>query len=463
MPEEQRTNSGRHSRDEKINLLAAYQLQTRYVTKTTITIVAVIVVLGGAVLAYALGKHRVFMPGPVSTKHTLFAEQCFRCHTPWKPIMTVVPNDMCLHCHSVSPHFKDRSVIPNPQCATCHVEHKGKPILSVMGDSACIQCHANLKVKDGPLRFEAKVLSFTSSHPEFAVSVLFPGQKTPERVRLNEKERLADTASIKLNHNLHLQSDLLGPDGPEQLTCASCHQPDSKGAYMRPINYEKDCMRCHLLNFDERFPGKTAPHGQQLNEIDHFLRATYAEFYLRKHGSQLRDRGLAQRLADALQSKEENSIEEIDKSVAKAERLLLGEPDRKTIKGKCLLCHVLEPPDQKSVSGARLPRMVKTAIPERWLPYSVFNHLTHNTLKCLACHEAAATSKVSGDVLLPGVASCRACHFEPRGARAKCVECHVHHDKSQVRKPGDQPYSIEQFKKGQASPLSNVPATSFPH
>jgi Cytochrome c7 and related cytochrome c len=98
------------------------------------------------------------------------------------------------------------------------------------------------------------------------------------------------------------------------------------------------------------------------------------------------------------------------------------------------------------------PMVVKTAMPERWLPYSVFDHKAHNILKCVACHEAAPRSERTADVLLPSITSCRNCHFDPGGARAQCLTCHVYHDKSQVQKPGDQPYTIEQFKKGRASP-----------
>jgi len=355
----------------------------------------------------------------------------------------------------VSPHFKDRSVGPAPQCATCHGEHKGKPILAVMSDSACIQCHADLKVKDRPLPFEGKVLSFTTHHPEFAVAVLLPGQKTPERVRLSDKERLVDTASIKLNHKLHLQPNLIGPNGPEQLSCASCHQPDPRGAYMRPVNYEKDCMRCHLLDFDKRFPGRTVPHGQQLEEVNRFLQATYAEFYLREHEAERRDRRPAKGLFGARYSREELSQDKVHEMVAKAEQYLLRKPDPKTKKGKCLLCHVLERVTDSS--GADRRAVVKTAIPERWLPHSVFNHLAHTTVKCVGCHEAAPTSEVSRDVLLPRMDSCRMCHVEPGGARAECVDCHVYHDKTHARQPGDQPYSIEEFKSGQASPTSIIP------
>ncbi|HKC93333.1 MAG TPA: cytochrome c3 family protein [Nitrospira sp.] len=132
-------------------------------------------------------------------------------------------------------------------------------------------------------------------------------------------------------------------------------------------------------------------------------------------------------------------------------------------KGKCLFCHILGSPDgasqsaqfkgansntQVSESRTLFPTVEKTAIPERWLPFSTFDHKAHSILTCVACHEAAPHSKETKDVLLPSIGSCRNCHFEPGGARAQCLTCHVYHDKSQAKKPGDHLYSIEEFKTG---------------
>jgi hypothetical protein len=454
-------------RDEKFQLVAAYKLQGRYFNKTTIAVLAVLVVFGGSALVYALGKHLVFMPGSISLKHRLFANDCARCHQAWKPVLTGVPDKTCLSCHSGPPHFSERALTPAPQCATCHVEHRGQAVLAALSDSVCLQCHADLKVKEPRIPITTAIHSFMADHPEFAISVSRLGHAV-QRVGLDEGKQVVDTAAIKLNHQLHLKPDLMGPDGPEQLSCASCHQADPQGAYMRPVNYEKDCMRCHLLDFDERLPGKTVLHGQSLEEADRFLRATYAEYYLLQHQSKLKAQGPTRRLPGAPRAKEEIWI---DGMVEEAERLLMGPPGSKT-KGKCVLCHILDRPGEASqsaqfggtksstrVSESRMlfPTIVKTAIPERWLPYSVFDHKAHNILKCVACHEAAPRSERTKDVLLPSIASCRNCHFEPGGARTQCLTCHVYHDKSQAQKPGDQPYTIDQFKKGRVLPLS-VPA-----
>ena len=451
-------------RDEKFHLVAAYQLHGRYINKTTIAVLAVLVVLGGSVLVYALGKHWVFMPGSVSMKHRLFANDCARCHVAWKPILTVVPDKTCLSCHSGPPHFSDRALGPAPQCASCHVEHKGQAVLAALFDSTCVQCHADLKVKEARVPVATTIHSFTADHPEFAITVSRPGQHTTQRVRLDDGERVEDTAAIKLNHQLHLKPDVMGPDGPEQLSCASCHRVDPQGAYMRPMNYERDCMRCHLLDFDERLSGKTVPHGQTLDTVDRFLRATYAEYYLLQHQSELKARGPARRLPGAPRPKEEIWVNGM---VEQAERLLMGTPGSKTKKGTCVLCHVLDRPaaiapsaqfagatssTRASASRMAFPAVVKTAMPQRWLPYSNFDHKAHSVLKCVACHDAAPRSARTADVLLPSIASCRNCHFEPGGARAQCLTCHGYHDKTQAQKPGDQPYSIEQFKKGRTSP-----------
>jgi predicted CXXCH cytochrome family protein len=454
-------------RDEKFHSVAAYNLQERYINKTTITVLAVLVVLGGSALVYALGKHRAFMPGSVSLKHRLFANDCARCHAAWKPLLTVVPDNTCLSCHSGPPHFSERALSsPAPQCASCHVEHRGQAVLAALSESVCIQCHADLKVKEPRIPITTKIHSFTADHPEFAISVLRPEQAI-QRVGLDESKQVADAAAIKLNHHLHLKPNLMGPDGPEQLSCASCHRADPQGAYMRPVNYQIDCMRCHRLDFDERLPGRTVPHGQALEEVDRFLRTTYAEYYLLQHQSELKAQGQVRRLPGAPRPQEEIWVNGM---VEEAERLLMGPPGSKTKKGKCVFCHMLGSPGgasqsaqvggansntQVSESRTLFPTVVKTAIPERWLPYSTFDHKTHSILTCVACHEAAPHSKVTKDVLLPSIGSCRNCHFEPGGARAQCLTCHVYHDKSQAQKPGNRPYSsIEEFKAGQASPLS---------
>ena len=49
--------------------------------------------------------------------------------------------------------------------------------------------------------------------------------------------------------------------GGQKLDCASCHQPDAAGIYVRRINFESHCQVCHSLQFDPETPGLTLPHG----------------------------------------------------------------------------------------------------------------------------------------------------------------------------------------------------------
>ena len=49
--------------------------------------------------------------------------------------------------------------------------------------------------------------------------------------------------------------------GGRRLACADCHQRDASGAFLQRFTYEANCRGCHSLNFDERNPGMTLPHG----------------------------------------------------------------------------------------------------------------------------------------------------------------------------------------------------------
>ncbi len=70
-----------------------------------------------------------------------------------------------------------------------------------------------------------------------------------------------DPGTIKLSHQVHLKSDLKGPNGPVQLQCVDCHQPVSHvpNAPMAPVKYAQHCASCHPLVFDSRF-NEPAPH-----------------------------------------------------------------------------------------------------------------------------------------------------------------------------------------------------------
>ncbi len=427
-------------------LLAAYRLSSGPWTKTRISMVLSLLVLGGVGMSVAVGTQRLFIPGEVSVKHRLFANDCARCHRPWKAVWAVVADAPCKTCHAGPTHFGGRSITPTPQCASCHVEHQGRAALSATPDSVCIQCHGDLKTREARSQVARQIHSFMSDHPEFAVAVSVPAKETAQRVRLDAPAGLADPAALLLNHKRHLEPDLRGPDGPEPLVCASCHHPDPQGAYMLPISYERDCQRCHLLDFDARLPGKVVPHGKPPREVHDYLGAAYAEFYVMTHKEELRARASVKRLPEGPRTEEEVWVDDMR---ARAERYLSSKKTK-----KCLLCHLVEPPaseldrraPKKERSEITLPVLVKPSIPKRWLPYSVFSHAPHTALikdkGCVACHRAAPTSEATADVLLPRIGTCRSCHFDSGGARTQCVACHVFHDKT-VPRESAHPYALE--------------------
>lgn len=447
---------------DAVALLPRYALSTSRWSKSALTVVASLAVLGAATWAFGIGKQRIFMPGDVSVKHSLFANDCRMCHVGWKVVWNLVPDKTCLACHSGPPHFKDRSREATPQCASCHVEHKGNAMLAHVPDSRCATCHENLKVKGGEPRFAASVHSFDTDHPEFAVSVMPAEGKPPQRIRLNDPQAPTDYAQLKLNHKLHLAPELSGPTGPEQLTCANCHKPDAQSAYMLPVNYERDCMRCHQLDFDDRLGVKTVPHPQKPDEVRHFLQAAYAEYYLFTHEAELRSRGMVKRVPGAPPTNEEQWVGDM---TAKAEQYLYS---RKT--KKCLLCHTIEFPDVPAAAismaegrmkpSRALPVVAKTDVPARWFANMVFDHAPHNALikqkGCVACHAGAEQSQKTSDVLLPGIKSCRECHFDPGGAGAQCTECHVYHDKT-VTRASEHPLDLPVFPRPATESPSSAP------
>jgi hypothetical protein len=320
------------------------------------------------------------------------------------------------------------------------VEHKGRPVLADLSDAHCTRCHRQLAVADGAPRFEPRIDAFARSHPEFRLL------KTGTR----------DGAQVKLNHAVHLKPGLRGPSGPVQMVCADCHRPGTpirawpfgtpakpaatttfvRGAYMHRISYADHCIACHPLGFDPRTI-QAVPH-ERPEAVRAFLRLFYLD-YAAAHPDDLRgeeeERGGLRRGRD-----DDAAPIAADQwaaaQVAAAEDLLY----RTRNKG-CQYCHALattaDAPDA-------LPPIVPTKIPSRWFAHARFDHRTHRELRCLACHEQAATSRETTDVLLPGIAVCRKCHLESAGARATCAECHTYHDKTRER-PGEGPLSIPQL------------------
>ncbi|MBI4640811.1 MAG: FHA domain-containing protein, partial [Candidatus Tectomicrobia bacterium] len=347
--------------EEKFEYLSKYKLSTGFFTKSTLTVFAVIVILSGAIAAIALGKKTLFAPGKVSKSHALFENRCSQCHAAsWNG----VSDESCKTCHDAPIHHENQ--LFTPPCAECHPEHREPLLLASIEDRSCTRCHANLRTTKASLtQFERGIRGFNKGHPEFAVTVRMDNQKGPTRVRLSDKFNVKDTAQVELNHKIHLKPDLRGPAGPEQLTCDSCHQIDGQGAYMLPIEYQKQCMKCHLLEFDRRFLKKVVPHDKP--EVVHDFLVMLFTQYLLNHPEELEDK---ERL---LTSEGAGSVRQwVGKQVEGTEKVLAEKI--------CKECHILT----GRSPGSQLPVIEKTAITQRWLPHSVFDHRTHIYLQ-LSC------------------------------------------------------------------------------
>src|SRR5262249_21340226 len=91
----------------------------------------------------------------------------------------------------------------------------------------------------------------------------------------------------------------------------------------------------------------------------------------------------------------------------------------------CNQCHTLR-------TGLRedgLPIVAEAKVTAEWMPHAKFDHDAHRGFSCDSCHPKALTSSDDGELLVPGIATCRKCHAPgPEHAESRCFECHTYHD-----------------------------------
>ena len=408
-----------HDGDAVFDYGRAYGLRRRLWNKA---LLSTVFVLAGAALLLApvrAGKREVFRAGDMVPGHALFANQCERCHQPWRG-----PSESrCRECHGEQIHHAEQASAPS--CLSCHAEHHEQPVLAREISRPCLACHANLKTRSGrEPRFVKRITDFATDHPEFAITVR--AETGEKRLRLSDDgARDADSGTIKLNHALHLRPKLKGPNGPVRLYCKDCHLPAADGALMRPVRYETHCKSCHLLKFDDSRPNQVAPHTSP-DLVQGFLKTAYAA------GAQEGAGGAA---------------------VRSAEKRLFG-----TV---CAECHQMDK-RESNMAAAATPNMT-----ERWFPHALFSHRSHRVLECTGCHTRAAKSRKSENVLIPGIETCQGCHRQepagwlqqPKSAPLQCTTCHTYHER--VANPDwDGPLSVHQLLEGeetQAEPTTTQP------
>lgn len=187
-------------------------------------------------------RSAVISPGELTSQHSSLETSCTTCHenSEGGPLQWLTNTKMqratsakCLSCHALDANHAMPHGVPSKSftraeiagrlpahlktldCTQCHTEHHGKNAdIKFITSQQCNTCH------------ETKVESFAKNHPEFTN---FPFDR---RTRLN------------FDHNSHF-SQHFGESERKQISCQSCHVPDSQGRKMVINSFEKSCASCH--------------------------------------------------------------------------------------------------------------------------------------------------------------------------------------------------------------------------
>ena len=386
-------------------------------------------------------EEAAYSSGPLSPAHAFFHNQCSLCHASlvngvrMAGFKNNATDAACLSCHQAPAHHANQQLF-TPSCSSCHVEHRGT-VLAQVNDTHCSQCHSSLKSTSGQLRFVSEITGFNRRHPEFA----------PLR------EGFRDPGTIAFNHAAHLSNIIRGPNGRVQLECSDCHRPlGEPGGWkygeptaassatqrpsgetpasrlgrelMAPVSYQKNCIACHSLQFDARF-SEAAPHDKPA-AVHAFLLEKFGD-YIAHNPNALREKQISMARVPGISAMPlpQNAQQWVSFQVERSEKLLWG--------SKCKLCHQLDfHASSSAAGGVALPAIRPAMITQRWLPHSIFSHESHQAVECSSCHAAAPTSQKTSDVLIPGVATCQACHngkpTEAQHAENGCFLCHAYHN-----------------------------------
>ncbi len=399
---------------------------------------------------------QLWLSGGMSLAHANLSDSCTACH---QAPFVAVKDKVCLSCHLETRNHADPAVLARaaPQssafgsmltavqhtfgleeerCGSCHKEHNGAQGVVPVDQKLCTDCHRDMDTRHQETAL-INVSDFKANHPEFRPTVVIePGGLRPrfERIALNETPK--ENSGVKFPHDTHLEEggavsrmvrDLRPLYGAQtELSCENCHVADAGGVLFQPIRMEEHCSACHSLAFDkEEGRERLLPHGQPQEVI-----AVVRDFYLAKALETVAvepqpaatrrrpGRGYELRENDRRQAAFENAQ---GRTLAKVREVFSDG-------GACHDCHdVAQPDDPQSLAFDIRP----VALTDRFLPKGKFTHASHLTsnLSCVTCHEAP-TSKVSSDVLLPGIDSCRECHGGEHATAAipsPCVTCHEYH------------------------------------
>jgi len=203
-------------------------------------------------LGQAQISEQIFSPGPLSSRHSSISQNCNACHAeahgqPWQWFFSTSGKPIskgCQACHALgksalSAHslpvalleelqhkIVKTSAIKNTgvnsaglnrklQCISCHKEHQGKAFRMVrLTNRQCQSCHSQ------------SFTSFSKGHPQFT--------NYPFNKRVN----------ILFDHTSHFSKHFAKKKATD-ITCKSCHAPDSSGGGMAIKSFDVSCAKCH--------------------------------------------------------------------------------------------------------------------------------------------------------------------------------------------------------------------------
>jgi cytochrome c551/c552 len=366
-------------------------------------------------------------PGELDAAHQFFGADCKRCH---EHAFLTVRDKACTSCHVKTKAHADPSRFNIPElgdarCGTCHQDHNGTRGMVSTDQRLCADCHANLKVRTKNASQVVDISDFGTAHPQFHVNLpgwSAGGEFTPKSMPWTTG--LKENSGLKFNHEKHLKADGLNtPKGRKTLTCANCHQPDAAGAAMQPIAFEKMCHECHQLGFDTLAPEREVPHAK-IEAVIYTLEEFYARRGLEGGYADARAPTIVQerRRPGSPPLSRQEQVEALawarDRSREAARTLFTGKA--------CVTCHTVTTP----ASGEAAWKIAPVRVSGIWYAQARFTHAKHQTKACTDCHDDAAKSKISSDLLIPGIDNCRECHggANARGKVAStCIACHDYH------------------------------------
>lgn len=398
----------------------------------------------------AFHADEMWSSGKLSLVHAQLENNCKACHA--QPGVAV-RDTSCVACHdAVHDHadprrlaaarfepnagmkvqmaFKAAFNVPEGRCVDCHTEHQGATAMPVTAQKFCSDCHAQLKER----LTDTTILDasdFGTDHPQFRPAVRTSAEP-PIVQRLSLDARPIEDNGLKFPHSVHLsttngvarmaQTMQVEYGFGKSLACADCHVPDPSGTRFRPVSMEQNCQMCHSLAFD-RIGGtvRTLRHGdpaQVVADLRAFYRSTGPVRPINLDGNARRRPGdfasaaTSGRFQFAAATRYGRAVGAIRATFSEG--------------GVCFECHKVVSPAK---SGTGTFGIVPVNLPDRYMKKGWFDHAAHQTESCVSCH-AAPTSASAGDLLLPKIESCRACHggeTAHKEVKSSCAMCHDFH------------------------------------